>query len=103
MRVEGFRFTGPSKQQLMEGLAVAIQQQQVHYPDGPIVNELEAFEYVYTRTGVSYSAPEGLHDDCVCALALAWRHFGATGPPAQASYDPPPVGRSSLLAARFGR
>jgi hypothetical protein len=55
----------------MEGLAVAIQQKRVTYPEGPIVSELEAFEYSYHRTGVSYSAPEGLHDDCVCALALA--------------------------------
>lgn len=68
----GFKFSASSKQQLMEGLAVAIQQQQIHYPaDGAIVAELEAFEYVYTRTGVQYSAPQGLHDDCVCALALA--------------------------------
>lgn len=70
----GFKFSSASKQQLMEGLAVAIQQQRIGYPDGPIVQELEAFEYVYTRTGVRYSAPEGLHDDCVCALALAWAH-----------------------------
>lgn len=68
---EGFKFSAPSKQQIMEGLAVAIQQQGVHYPEGVIVNELEAFEYEYTRTGVRYSAPEGLHDDAVCALALA--------------------------------
>jgi hypothetical protein len=67
----GYKFTAPSKQQLMEGLAVAIQQQQITYPDGVIVNELEAFEYVYTRTGTRYSAPEGMHDDCVMALALA--------------------------------
>jgi hypothetical protein len=68
---EGFKFSSGSKQQLMEGLAVAIQQHQVGYPDGPIRAELDAFEYVYTRTGVHYSAPEGMHDDCVCALALA--------------------------------
>jgi hypothetical protein len=68
---EGYHFTAPSKQRLMEGLAVAIQRGEVTFPDGPIVNELEAFEYVYTRTGVRYSAPEGMHDDCVCALALA--------------------------------
>jgi hypothetical protein len=68
---EGFKFTQPSKQQLMEGLAVAIQQRRVTFPDGPIVNELETFEYVYTRTGVRYSAPDGLHDDCVMGLALA--------------------------------
>lgn len=68
---EGFKFSAPSKQQLMEGLAVAIQQKAVRFPEGVIVNELEAFEYEYTRTGVRYSAPEGLHDDAVCALALA--------------------------------
>lgn len=68
---EGFKFTQPSKQQLMEGLAVAIQQGKVAYPDGVIVLELEVFEYVYTRTGVHYAAPEGMHDDAVCALALA--------------------------------
>ena len=32
---------------------------------------MESFEYEQTRTGVRYSAPEGLHDDCVVALALA--------------------------------
>ena len=68
---EGFKFTSQSKQQLMEGLAVAIQQQRIRYPDGPIVQELETFGYEYARTGVRYAAPEGLHDDCVCALALA--------------------------------
>jgi hypothetical protein len=68
---EGFKFTQGSKQQLMEGLAVAIQQGQISYPDGVIVSELESFEYEYTRTGVKYSAPQGMHDDCVCGLALA--------------------------------
>ncbi len=67
---EGFKFNQSSKQQLMEGLAVAIQQRRITFPDGPIVAELEAFEYVYSRTGVHYSAPDGMHDDCVCALAL---------------------------------
>ncbi len=69
--ITGYKFTGPSKQQLMEGLAAAIQRRQIAYPDGVIVAELEAFEYIYTRTGVRYSAPEGLHDDAVMALALA--------------------------------
>lgn len=69
--VEGFQFTQKSKQQLIEGLAVDIQTGKVRYPDGPIVSELEQFEYVNTRTSVVYSAPEGGHDDCVCALALA--------------------------------
>jgi phage FluMu gp28-like protein len=68
---EGFKFTQGSKQQLMEGLAVAIQKQEIGFPDGVIANELESFEYEYTRTGVKYSAPSGMHDDTVCALALA--------------------------------
>jgi phage FluMu gp28-like protein len=68
---EGFKFTSPSKQQLMEGLAVAIQKQEIGFPEGVIANELETFEYEYTRTGVKYSAPSGMHDDAVCALALA--------------------------------
>lgn len=70
---EGFKFTAVSKQQLMEGLAVAIQQRQIRFPEGVIVQELETFEYDSTRTGVRYAAPAGLHDDAVCALALARR------------------------------
>jgi len=68
---EGYKFTSSSKQQLMEGLAVALQHQEIVIPDGGLVAELEAFEYEYRRNGVSYSAPEGMHDDRVCALALA--------------------------------
>lgn len=69
--VTGFNFSAPSKQKLMEGLVLAIQTRKVRFPPGPIVAELEQFEYVFTRTGVRYSAPEGYHDDCVMALALA--------------------------------
>jgi len=69
--VEGFLFTSKSKQQLMEGLAIAIQRHEIGYPAGVTVDELEAFEFEYKSHGVSYSAPEGMHDDCVCALALA--------------------------------
>jgi phage FluMu gp28-like protein len=68
---EGFKFTSPSKQQLMEGLAIAIQKQEISFPEGVITNELESFEYEYTRGGVKYSAASGMHDDAVCALALA--------------------------------
>lgn len=70
-QVEGYHFSAPSKQRLMEGLAVAIQSRGLALQDPTIRNELENFGYEYTKTGVRYSAPEGLHDDCVCALALA--------------------------------
>lgn len=79
-RLLGYTFTAGSKQKLMEGLAVAIQQKRIAYPDGPIVQELEAFEYVYSRTGVRYSAPEGLFDDCVCSLALAVQQLAQVRP-----------------------
>lgn len=73
---EGFVFSAPSKQQLMEEMAVAIQSADIWFPEGVISTELENFEYEYTRTGVRYSAPEGMFDDCVCALALAKRKNG---------------------------
>ncbi len=71
---EGFKFTQGSKQQLMESLALSIQRQEIGFPEGVITHELEAFEYEYSRTGVKYSAPSGMHDDTVCALALANFH-----------------------------
>jgi hypothetical protein len=70
-RMYGFKYTSQSKQQLMELLASEIQNKQIFFPDGTIVNELETFEYQYTSTGVRYNAPAGYHDDCVNALALA--------------------------------
>jgi hypothetical protein len=72
--VTGFKFTSTSKQQLMEGLASAIQQRKIQFPEGAISQELDIFEYQYTATGVRYTAPSGFHDDCVMALALAWQH-----------------------------
>jgi len=69
--MHGFKYTSQSKQQLMEGLASAIHKGEVGYPAGHIKDELEIFEYVFTSTGVKYSAPDGFHDDCVNALALA--------------------------------
>jgi len=73
--VHSFKYTSTSKQQLMEGLAAAIHQRKVIYSEGTIRAELESFEYQMTGTGVKYTAPPGLHDDCVNALALAWSMY----------------------------
>lgn len=67
----GFKYTSTSKQQLMESLASAIHKGEIGFPEGAIKDELEIFEYLFTSTGVRYSAPAGFHDDCVNALALA--------------------------------
>lgn len=77
--IEGVIFTQQGKQRLMEALAVALQSRKIIIADdGDVINgigklrhQLEQFEITYTRTGVIYSAPEGDHDDDVCALALA--------------------------------
>jgi phage FluMu gp28-like protein len=74
VNIEGLKFTSQSKQQLMEGLASAIQQAKIGFPEGVIVDELDVFEYQFTANGVRYSAPSGFHDDCVMALALAWQN-----------------------------
>ena len=70
-RLKGFKFTSQSKQQLIEGLIVAVQAQTVRFPEGVIADEMRNFEFTYTRTGVKYEASSGLHDDCVMSLALA--------------------------------
>lgn len=64
---------GASKHQLVDGLRIAIQQGNVSFPDdGELIRELDAFQYEVTDRGrVTYSAPEGEHDDMVIALALA--------------------------------
>ncbi|MFW5658844.1 MAG: terminase large subunit domain-containing protein [Bacteroidota bacterium] len=68
----GFKFTSQSKQQLMEALAVGLQEGQVGVLEGRVREELEVFETSYSPSGnVRYEAPTGFHDDCVCALALA--------------------------------
>ena len=73
--IEGFKYTSISKQQLMSGLQTGIQQRKIAFPEGPIVDELEIFEYIYTSSGVRYSAPAGFHDDCVNSLALAYKKY----------------------------
>lgn len=102
-RFEGYNFNPSSKQRLMEGLAVAIQSEQITFPDGPIRRELEVFEYEYTRTGVRYSAPEdmGYHDDCVCALALAVMHFSHK-PRMLTSINPAVLSRAAIPVRGMG-
>ncbi len=69
--LERFHFTSRSKQQIMEGLAKAVQTQEVSILDGIMRDEMESFEFEYSASGVRYTAPDGMHDDTVCSLALA--------------------------------
>ena len=71
--VKPFKFTNPSKENLIRGLIIALENKEVSYPKiDVLLDELEMFEYSLGATGVMrYNSPEGEHDDCVIALALA--------------------------------
>lgn len=78
-QTELFIFSQRSKQMIMEALALAIQTRTITVLDGIMKDELDSFEFEYTRAGVRYTAPSGLHDDTVCSLALALKVWkGAT-------------------------
>jgi hypothetical protein len=68
---EGFKFTSESKQQIMLELVTCVQKKEISILKGVMQEEMESFEYSYSARGVKYSAPDGMHDDTVCALALA--------------------------------
>lgn len=72
--VEGYNLSSQSKQQLIEHLAVGIEQRLLTFPQiDVLINELQIYEYEITRAGnVRYNAPSGFHDDTVIALGLAY-------------------------------
>jgi hypothetical protein len=70
-KLVGYNFTPMSKQNLMEQLAIDIQNGRLKILAGVTVDEMEQFEFSYSGSNVKYSAPSGMHDDAVCSLALA--------------------------------
>jgi hypothetical protein len=71
--VIGFETTPKSKGPLIQSLALAFEREEWQFLNIPVATgELEAYEQKVSPTThrVSYSAPEGLHDDTVIARAL---------------------------------
>lgn len=68
-----FNTNNASKTQIINELALAFEQGSIGIPDNPILlAELGAFAMERLPSGLwRYSAPNGLHDDMVIALALA--------------------------------
>lgn len=68
-----YAFTARSKEMLIQNLAIDIQSKSISYPEIPeLLYELHNYQYSMSQSGkLIYSAPEGEHDDCVTALALA--------------------------------
>jgi hypothetical protein len=84
-------FTASSKLRLMQRLITALQGRELTVPAGWLVQELEAFEFTYTASGVKYEAPPGLHDDGVMALSLAlhgWDRVQVVPPETPAPTEP---------------
>jgi hypothetical protein len=73
--VMGFQFTQQSKAQVIETLALAFERGEIVIPpEQVLVNELQSYEVErLPGGGLRYSAPSGMHDDCVISLALVWR------------------------------
>ena len=77
LKIVPYNFTNATKEALIDNLAMKIERGDVSLMDIPIqTDELQAFEYTLTPSrNVTMSAPEGMHDDTVIALALAcWNH-----------------------------
>lgn len=68
-----FKFNNTNKKQLIDRLAVSIEQRLVTFPEiFCLIDELKTYAYDVTAAGnIRYNAPTGMHDDCVISLALA--------------------------------
>ena len=72
--IRPFNTTNASKAEAVEALSLALERGDLRILDEPIlISELLAYESERLPSGLlRYSAPPGLHDDCVMSLALAW-------------------------------
>jgi hypothetical protein len=78
MPVAAFNTTAATKAAAVESLALAFERATIRIPnDAVLIGELQAFEARTLPSGMMrYSAPEGMHDDTVIALAIAWQGLG---------------------------
>ncbi len=76
--IQPFTTTNATKAEVIRGLQNAFENGEIKIlPDDVLIGELQAYEQERTTTGLwKFGAPEGMHDDTVIALALAW-HGGA--------------------------
>lgn len=74
LQVVPFQFTNASKEQLIDNLAMRIEQGEARLMDIDVqTNELLAYQYELTPSrNVRMNAPAGMHDDTVIALGLAY-------------------------------
>lgn len=70
---DAFKFTEASREQLLQNLAILLEQGRIQIPDDDgLLSELDYFRYELGARGrVKMVVPDGLHDDRVMSLALA--------------------------------
>ena len=102
--VQGFTISSTTKPALINRLVLSIGNGDIRIPEDQeqLIDELEAYAYTRMPSGsFRYEAPEGQHDDCVIALALAnWQRHGgsnAVGPIMEVAYTNPGRDRTPLL------
>ena len=76
--VQAFNTTNASKQAIIDALALSFEQGTLRIlPDPVLIAELQAYEMERLPSGLlRYGAPDGMHDDTVQSLAMAW--YGAS-------------------------
>lgn len=72
--VDAFMTTNATKATIIEALALAFERSSIGIIADPVlIGELQAYEMSRLPSGaMRYSAPAGMHDDTVMALALGW-------------------------------
>ena len=80
--VEGVKLSAQMKRDLVNRLAINIEQQRIRYPCiEQLLGELKAYAYERAKSGaLRTAAPSGSYDDCVIALALCVHGLDAYGP-----------------------
>jgi len=77
-----FTTTNTTKMAAVQALQAAFEHGNIKILNDPVqISELQAYEGERTASGSwKYSAPEGMHDDTVMALMIAWHGIANTGP-----------------------
>lgn len=75
LAINTFTTTNATKHSVITNLQSAFEHGRIKILDDPVlIGELQAFEAKRNNSGTfSYSAPDGMHDDCVMALAIVWQ------------------------------
>jgi len=79
LAIVAFTTTSATKQAVIQALQAAFENAQIKVLNNPVlIGELLSFESKRAPSGsFTYSAPDGMHDDCVMSLAIAWNGLSA--------------------------